>query len=57
MKNGEEGMQTFNMALCKLVQKEKITLDEGLKYCDDSAAFRRMVKGRFSEGDKRAIIS
>ncbi len=56
IKNGEEGMQTFSMALVDLVRSEQISLDEGLRYVDDGAAFRRGVAGRVAEGDRRGII-
>lgn len=56
VQNGEEGMQTFMQALVQMVRAEEITLDEGAKYVDDLAAFKRGVKGRFSAGDRRALV-
>ena len=56
IQNKEEGMQTFGQALVELVQKKSITMEEGLKYCDDEQAFRRQVEGRYAEGERAAII-
>lgn len=56
IRNGEEGMQTFQMALARMVREEKITLEEGYKYTDDHAAFRRAIKGREAGGDGMGII-
>lgn len=56
IQNGEEGMQSFMMEMVRLVREEQITFDEGLKYVEDPAAFKRGVKGRFSEGDRRALV-
>ncbi len=56
IRNGEEGMITFNQYLVQLVRDKKIDFDEGLKYCEDESAFRRNVSGRFSEGDKGGLV-
>lgn len=56
IRNGEEGMVTFNQYLVQLVRAKKIDFDEGLKYCEDEAAFRRNVAGRFSEGDRGGLV-
>lgn len=56
IQNGEEGMQTFRMALVEMVRADIITLEEGLKHEDDAAAFRRAVKGRYAGADRAGII-
>ena len=56
IQNGEEGMMTFNQHLVELVRSKKIDFEEGLKYCEDEGAFRRNVKGIYSEGDRSALI-
>lgn len=57
IKNAEEGMMTFNQHLVELARAKKIDFDEGLKYCEDEAAYRRNVKGIYSEGDKGGLVS
>lgn len=54
--NGDEGMQTFMQTLVAMVRANTIDVEEGLKYVEDAAAFRRGVKGRFSGGDRASII-
>jgi twitching motility protein PilT len=56
IQNGEEGMTTFNQHLVILARARKVDFEEGLKYCEDEAAFRRNCKGIFSEGDKSHLI-
>jgi twitching motility protein PilT len=56
IRNGEEGMQTFSQALVEWVRDKTVALDEALKYVDDAAAFKRNVAGRYSEGDRRALV-
>lgn len=56
IQNREEGMQTFNQSLVDLTRSEKITMEEGLEYCDDEAAFKRNIKGIYSEGDRRGLV-
>ena len=56
IQNGEHGMQSFNHALVALVRRKTIAMEEALKYCEDIATFKRQVSGRYSEGDRRAIV-
>lgn len=56
IQNKDDGMQTFNQALVELTRLGKITLEEGLKYCDDESAYKRNVKGIYSEGDRTGLI-
>lgn len=56
IQNGEEGMQTFMMEMVRMVREELISIEEGLKYVDDPAAFKRGVQGRMAEGDRRALV-
>jgi twitching motility protein PilT len=57
IQNGEEGMQTFNQALVELARAGRVTVEEALQYADDQAAFLRNVKGVYSDGDRRSLIS
>ena len=52
LKNEEADMQSFDMALAKLVKGQKITMEEALKYCSDEATLRRMIRGEVSAGDR-----
>ncbi len=56
IQNGEEGMITFNQHLVELTRARRIDYEEGLRYCEDEAAFRRNCKGIYSEGDKSRLI-
>jgi twitching motility protein PilT len=56
IQNQEDGMQSFHQSLVELTRAKKITFEEGLKYCDDEAKFRRNVTGRYSEGDRRGLV-
>jgi twitching motility protein PilT len=56
IQNMEDGMQTFNESLVQLTRAKKITFEEGLKYCDDDAKFRRNVTGRYSDGDRAGLV-
>jgi Tfp pilus assembly pilus retraction ATPase PilT len=56
IRNGEEGMITFNQHLVELAQAKVIDYEEGLKYCEDEGAYRRNVKGMYSEGDRGGLI-
>lgn len=55
VKNSDDGMITFHNCLVKLVQDEKISMKEALKYIDDASTFKRNVEGHFSGGDRAAI--
>ncbi len=56
IRNGEEGMATYDQYLVMLTRAKKIEFDEGMKYCEDESAFRRNVAGRFSEGDRGGLV-
>lgn len=56
IKNGENGMITFNQHLVELAKSGQIDFEEGLKYCDEEGAYRRNVKGIYSEGDRGGLI-
>lgn len=46
MRNGtEEGMQTFNQALAKLVQEKKVTLEEAIEKSANPEELKLLVKG------------
>jgi twitching motility protein PilT len=56
MRSGEGGMQTFDMALSKLVQNGLITLKTGFNHCDDQAAFKRLSEGTVAGSDTAGLI-
>jgi len=56
IQNQEDGMQSFHQSLVALTREKKITFEEGLKYCDDEAKFRRNVTGRYAEGDRGGLV-
>lgn len=56
LRAGTDGMQTFDMHLVQLVNSGKVSLDEAYTVVDDHAAFRRLLKGRSSGGDKGGLI-
>jgi twitching motility protein PilT len=56
IKNRDDGMMTFNQHLVDLTRAKQITLEEGLKYCEDEGAYRRNIKGAYSEGDRGGLI-
>lgn len=56
IKNRDDGMITFNQHLVELARAKKIDFAEGLKYCEDEGAYRRNVKGIYSEGDRGGLI-
>lgn len=53
----EAGMRTFDQALADLVREEKVTFEEGKKYCEDFYAYRRYIRGVSSSSDKGAILA
>ncbi len=57
IRSREAGMQTFDQALADLVRANKITFEEGKKFCEDFYAYRRFIRGVQSSGDKGAILS
>lgn len=56
LKNRDEGMITFNQHLVELAKARLIDVEEGLKYCEDEGAYRRNIKGIYSEGDRGGLI-
>ncbi len=56
LRSGQEGMQTFDMAMVDLVKTEKISFDQGNEYADDPAAFRRLMKGIKAGSDEGGLI-
>ncbi|MBX7245182.1 MAG: PilT/PilU family type 4a pilus ATPase [Candidatus Sumerlaeaceae bacterium] len=56
IKNQEEGMITFNQHLVEMAKARIIDFEEGLKYCEDEGAYRRNVKGIYSEGDRGGLV-
>jgi twitching motility protein PilT len=56
IKNGDGGMMTFDQHLVELARTKKINFEEGLKYCEDEGAYRRNVKGIYSEGDRGGLV-
>lgn len=56
LQNQEDGMQSFDSHLVRLVKEEKVALEEALKYTIDEAGFRRALSGRSSGGDRRSIV-
>lgn len=53
----EAGMRTFDQALADLVREEKVTFEEGKKFCEDFYAYRRYIRGVSASSDKGAILS
>jgi Tfp pilus assembly ATPase PilU len=49
-------MQLFDQSLADMIRKKWITLEDGLNYCEDPDALRRLVKGKISSGDDRGLI-
>ena len=52
----EEGMQTMDQAIAELVRKEKVTMEEAEKYCNDVYALKRFIQGIASSGDRGGIL-
>jgi twitching motility protein PilT len=56
LKSGQDGMQTFDMAMVGLVKSEQITFEQGNELADDPASFRRLMKGIKAGGDGGGLI-
>lgn len=56
IQNQEAGMQTFNQSLVDLYKDGLISYDDGMAAADDPGAFRRNIKGGYSDGDRKSII-
>ncbi len=57
MQGGEEGMQTCDQALAKLVREGVVAEEEGAGYAKDVYAFKRYLKGVSSSSDRGGIIA
>ncbi len=56
LRNGDEGMMTFDMHLVQLVKGEVVTEEEAYKVVEDEAAFRRLLKGKSAGSDRGGLI-
>lgn len=57
LRNGEDGMQSFDTHLLALVRNGTVELEEAVLYVHDEGAFRRALKGKFAGGDRGRLIS
>jgi twitching motility protein PilT len=51
----EDGMQTFNQAVYKLIRAGTITQDEGMQHADNPAALRMNLQGIFLDEARRIL--
>ena len=56
LRNREEDMQSFDVALALLIRDEKISMEDGLIYCNDASSLRRMVRGEFDTSDQQGLV-
>jgi twitching motility protein PilT len=56
LQNQEDEMQSFDWDLVRMVKEQKIALEDAMKYTLDQASFKRLLAGRSSGGDRRAIV-
>lgn len=56
LKNGEKGMQSFDISLANLVRANTISLEYALGEATDEAGLRRMIRGEVSQGDRAGLI-
>ena len=56
LKNGDKGMQSFDMALASLVKANKISLETALAESSDASSLHRLIKGVSSAGDRAGLI-
>ena len=56
IQNAEAGMQTFNQSLVALHQAGMVTFEDALAQSDNQSAFRRIVSGGYSDGDRQSIV-
>jgi len=56
LRNGQDGMQHFDVSLAELSRKQLISVETGEEFAEDIAAFRRMHKGGQSGGDRSGLI-
>lgn len=56
IKNGEMGMQTFDMSMAEHVRNKLIDFQTALRYADDQAAFKRFCEGIVAGTDRKGLI-
>ena len=56
IRNGELGMQTFDMSLAALVNSKLITFDAGKEYADDYPTYKRYCDGVEVGSDRKGLI-
>jgi twitching motility protein PilT len=52
---GEDGMQTFNQAIYKMIRAGEITEEMGLRFCGNPEALRMNLRGIFLDESKRIL--
>lgn len=56
MQNGADGMQTFNMAILKLIKEDLIDVQTGMDASDNPVMLKRMLAGGMSGGDGVGLV-
>ena len=56
LKNGEEGMQSFDHHLVQLVKYKVVGVEEAMKVVRDAATFKRALAGRQAGGEGRHTL-
>ena len=56
LKNGEEGMQSFDHHLVQLVKSKVVGVEEAMKVVRDAASFKRALAGRQAGGEGRHTL-
>lgn len=56
IKNGEEGMQTYDQSLVDLYQQKLIDKEEAVANATDEQFVRRALEGRYAEGDRGGLL-
>ncbi len=56
IRNGTDGMQSFDMSLISLYKSKLISLEVGMQYAQDPALFKRAVGGVSAGDDKSRIL-
>jgi len=57
IRNGVDGMQSFDQSLAQLVNADRITVEIGENFADDVAGFKRMCKGVSAGTDRSGILA
>jgi len=57
IKNGTDGMQSFDMSLVDLVKRGLITFETGLSNAEDKPHFKRLAAGTYAGTDRSGILS